>query len=290
MKKILLTGGSGFIGRNLTEYLQSAGYSISVPSHQELNLLDEKKVGQYLKKAQYDIVIHTANTNMMNAVPYDVLNINLRMFYNLEKYCGEYGRMYYFGSGAEYDRTSMPDNVSEEQFGTTIPSDSYGFTKYLMHKTASQENNIYDLCIFGVYGKYEQWERRFISNNIVRSLKGLPMTLKKNAYFDYLYIDDLCKIMVWFIENEPQYKHYNVCTSKPIDLLSLAHMINEVSGLGREIVVREEGWQLEYSGDNGRLLNEMNGFEFADKKQTIQKLWEYYEEHINEIDEKRLLL
>jgi UDP-glucose 4-epimerase len=290
MKRVLITGGSGFIGRNLTVYMQNMGYVVSAPGHQELDLLDIAIVGQYLKKGKYDVVIHAANTNMLNSNQYDILNTNLRMFYNLEKHQNEYGKLFYFGSGAEYDRVTMPRKVKEEQFGAFIPSDPYGFTKYLMRKTALQQNNIYDICIFGVYGKYEQWERRFISNNIVRSLKGLPMTLSKNAYFDYLYIDDLCKIVVWLIEADLEYKCYNVCTSEPVDLLFLANRINHISGGRSEILIKEPGWQPEYSGNNDRLLAEMKEFKFVKLEQSIQELWNYYENHIDEIDEKKLLL
>ena len=86
MKRVLITGGSGFIGRNLTVYMQNMGYVVSAPGHQELDLLDIAIVGQYLKKGKYDVVIHAANTNMLNSNQYDILNTNLRMFYNLEKH------------------------------------------------------------------------------------------------------------------------------------------------------------------------------------------------------------
>ena len=39
MKNILITGGSGFIGKNLREQLQGK-YNIYAPSHSELELLD----------------------------------------------------------------------------------------------------------------------------------------------------------------------------------------------------------------------------------------------------------
>ena len=206
------------------------------------------------------------------------------MFFNLEMCSDYYDKMIYFGSGAEYDMNHYIPLMQESYFGTYIPDDAYGFSKYVMSRVVEQSKNIYDLRLFGVYGKYEEWHRRFISNNICKSLKGLPMTINKNMNFDYLYIDDLCKILEWFIEHTPKYHHYNVCTSQVIDLLSLAKMINEVSGIEREILIKEEGMKLEYSGDNSRLLSEMGDFQFADKKATIKVLWEYYKEHIDEID------
>lgn len=289
--KILLTGSGGFIGKNLKEYLQKKDYELLAPSHVELDLMDEAAVSDYLcANRRIDIVIHSANINMQAAAGYDILNSSLRMFYNLEKNKEFFDRMYYLSSAAEYDRNKLEAMVREDFFGTIIPTDSYGFTKYIMHKESEKNNNIFGLSLFGVYGKYEEWQRRFISNNIVRSLKGLPMTLSQNAMFDYLYVDDLCRIVEWFIEHEPKQKHYNVCTGQPIDLLSLAKMINEVSGYGREIKIAKDGWQPEYSGDNSRLLAEMGNFQFTDKKASIEKLWNYYADHIDEFDERQLLL
>lgn len=56
---IFITGGTGFIGRNLKEQLGDK-YKIYAPSHQELELLDERKVSDYLKKHHFDVVIHCA--------------------------------------------------------------------------------------------------------------------------------------------------------------------------------------------------------------------------------------
>ena len=291
MKKILLTGSSGFIGKNLKEYLQNKDYELLAPGHEELDLTDEAAVADYLRQQSViDVVIHSANIHMQAATGYDILNSSLRMFYNFEKNKDLFGRMYYLSSAAEYDRRKLPPMVREEDFGTNIPTDSYGFTKYIMHKEMEKDNHIYELCLFGVYGKYEEWQRRFISNNIVRSLKGLPMTLSQNAMFDYLYVNDLCRIIEWFIEHEPKQKHYNVCTGQPIALLDLAHMINEVSDLNTEIQIAKDGWQLEYSGDNSRLLLEMGGFQFFDKKKSVDEMWNYYKAHICEYDVSKLLL
>ena len=51
MKKVLLLGGSGFIGRNLKEYFQlkRTDIHLETPTRQELDLLDEQSVKRYLK-------------------------------------------------------------------------------------------------------------------------------------------------------------------------------------------------------------------------------------------------
>lgn len=295
MKSILLTGATGFIGKNLFEYLKKQPdtmFRIYAPNHQELDLIDKVATRQYIEAHGIDVVIHCANVNSFrhDLDKYEIHHMGLQIFLSLSEASDSYDKMIYFGSGAEYDRFYGKHLISEEDLGNQIPQDPYGFAKYIEAKLVCSYHNIYDLCLFGVYGKYEDWQRRFISNNIVRSLKGLPMTLSQNAAFDYLYVEDLCKIVEWFIQHQPKHKHYNVCTSQTIDLLSLAQIINEVSGLKKEILISKKGWQTEYSGDNHRLLSEMGAFRFTDKKASIQEMWSYYAEHIDELDEKKLLL
>ena len=104
-KKILITGGSGFIGKNLSEFL-SQEYQVVSPASKVLNLCNQLQVEEYLKKNKIDIVIHAANYRGKKKEPYNeykVLENGLRMYANLERCSHLYGKMYYFGSGAEYD-------------------------------------------------------------------------------------------------------------------------------------------------------------------------------------------
>lgn len=288
--KVLVTGATGFIGKNLVAGLQDE-YLIEHPRRIELNLLDEDAVESYLKQNRFDVIIHAANTNNTRNTAttlYDSLDGNLRMFFNLERCKKYYGRMYYFGSGAEYDMQHYIPDMKEEYFGTHIPKDPYGFSKYIMSKTCEHVDNIYDLRLFGVYGRYEEWERRFISNAICRALKGRDITLQKNVYFDYLWVDDLCHIMQWFIENKPKYKHYNVCRGTKIDLYSLALMVREILDIDCNIVVGESGWKPEYTGNNERLLEEVGNIQFTGFRESIQQLCEFYRANIDMIDDDKL--
>ncbi len=290
MKKILITGGGGFVGRNLAEQLSNT-YDILSPGIAELNLCDMNQVEDYLQQHSVDVVIHAANygaRDCKKATPQEVMEYGLRMFFNLERCSHLYGKMYYFGSGAEYDKTSYVPFMEEEYFGKNIPKDGYGFYKYVISKYVFGCNNIYDLRLFGIYGKYEQWMYRFISSNICRVLKGLPMTLSQNMYFDYLYIDDLVKIMRWFIENEPKYHHYNVCRGEHIDMKSLGSIIKDTLNSDCDFQIAQEGYKTEYSGNNSRLLKEMGGYQFLPYAETIISLSDYYKSILNEIDESIL--
>lgn len=286
---ILITGKNGFIGRNLTEKLFM--YNVTAVGRKELDLQDTKAVETYLQNHYFDVIIHTANVNTSrntDVSPYASLDGNLRMFFNLVRCRDCYGKMYYFGSGAEYDMRHYIPNMKEEYFDTYVPADPYGFSKYIMSKTCCEAENIYDLRLFGVFGRYEEWERRFISNAICRALKGRDITIQKNVYFDYLWIDDLCEIMRWFIENEPRHKCYNVCRGSRIDLCTLACMVRDELGMDCNILVGESGWKPEYSGNNQRLLAEMGAYQFAGFRESIESLCQYYKTNLDIIDEAKL--
>lgn len=280
MKKIFITGSSGFIGRNLKEKFEGK-YHLFAPDRKELDLTDQNAVRGYLERNSFDAVIHCANTNdfLHDASQYDILNRNLQMFFNLESCSGSYGKMIYFGSGAEYGMEHYVPLMDEEYFGTYIPQDPYGFSKYIMSRAIDHDSNIIELRLFGVYGKYEEWQRRFISNNLCRSIKGMDMTINKNTRLDYLYIDDLCGIVGWFLWNNPKYRHYNVCTGNALDLLSIANMINKVTGMQRNVEILEDGWKPEYSGNNQRLMEEISHLQFTPMESAIEELYQYYLEN-----------
>lgn len=287
MKRVLLTGATGFIGRNLYENM-AGDYELFAPGRKELDLSDRNAVEAYLRGHRFDAVIHCANTSDTNntATPESsFLTSNLKMFFVLESLSGLYGKMIYFGSGAEYDRTRYIPVMSEDNFGKNVPpaEDSYAFAKYVMAKVAGSSKNIFDLRLFGVFGKYEMWSRRFISNTICRALKGMPIRINNNAVFDYMWVEDLVPTTEWFIENEPRHRHYNVCTGKPTDLLTIARMVCNVLNVPDNIEVVKDGGT-EYTGDNSRLRAEMSDVSFTDMRTAIEKLCGYYGDHMDRID------
>ena|SRR6266480_6190264 len=95
MKKILITGSNGFIGRNLKEYL-AEDFIVLAPNHEELDLLDDAAVLNFLKKNTVDQVIHCATHNDTRNSAKDLSKVfysNLRMFFNLARCNHLYNRM-----------------------------------------------------------------------------------------------------------------------------------------------------------------------------------------------------
>jgi UDP-glucose 4-epimerase len=292
MMRILINGGSGFIGRNLAEQLVST-FEVSAPSSAELDLLNEQAVRDYLKVHSFDVIVHAATTrsNRRVAAPPDMLDRNCRMFFNLVRNQGRFGKLIHFGSGAGYDRVQLPARVREDYFDTRVPRDAYGFSKYICAKYIERSDRIVDLRLFGVFGAYEDYTVRFISNACCRALKGLPIMLRQDIVFDYLYVKDLVKITRWFIENDSRHKAYNVCSGQPVALTELARVIArvsaQVSGRDPDVSVMSAGTGPEYSADNSRMLAEMGGYQFWGLEGAIRELYAWYERY-EELDVESL--
>lgn len=284
--KILILGSSGFVGKNMMEYFRKQEYEVYGPGHEELNVLNEHDVYEYLKEKKFDVVVNALDSDGSKK---NYMEIRLRMYYNLAKYSSLYGKMIYFGSGAEFGRETSLIRVNESDFDRCIPTDTYGFCLYQMCKDAIRSENIYNLRLFGIFGKYEIWQQRFISNAICKCLMGYPITIRQDRIMDYLHIDDLCKITEWMCIHNPKYHHYNAVSGKSYRLSELAERINKQLNMQLPIYMAMQGDYLEYTADNKQLLNEIRNFDMEDINVSINKLIDYYKKNINQIDRLSLL-
>jgi len=290
---IFITGASGFVGTHIQEYLEKNhnNYNLFAPSSKKLDLADEKKLDEYILSNKIDVIIHLANrgggrdvSNMKNITEY-----NLRIFFNIAKHEKNVKKIISFGSGAEYGKHKPIEDAKEEDYLKEQPHDEYGFYKSITSKYIEKSDKIVQLRIFGAYGEYENYRFKFISNAIVKNLLKLPIVINKNVYFDYIYIDDLLKMIDWFIHNDSKEKIYNVTTGKKVDLISLVDLINETSDFKSEVVVLNDGINNEYTSSNSRLMNEIQGFEFTSYKDAIIKMREYFSYNFDKLDKETIL-
>ena len=81
-KKILLTGGNGFIGKNIQESFLADKYDIYAPRSFELNLADTTSVDDFFRTRKFDVVLHAAvKPGHRNAKdPTNLFYTNIRMF------------------------------------------------------------------------------------------------------------------------------------------------------------------------------------------------------------------
>lgn len=290
--KLLITGSSGFIGRNLTEYFQSKNYQVLAPRHKELDLADQKSTQKYLLKNKVDYVIHCAVKPYHRAAKdqKDVLLVNLAMFFNLVENQDKFKKMIVIGSGSAYNAENYSPKMKEEYLGQHIPLDEGGLAKYIISKYIEKSDKIYDLRVFGIFGKYEDYSIRFISNLICKAIYDLPLTMNQNRKFDYIDIDDFCRLAELFLKKKFKYQAYNITPDRSINLLDLAEKIKKISGKNLPIKIKQKGFGLEYTGNNQRLKAELPDFKFKKIDLSIKTLYKWYEDNKSNIDRKKLLV
>ena len=290
-KTILLTGGSGFIGRNILLSELNNEYNILAPGHAQLDLNSDDQLEQFFNNHEIDTVIHAAckpghrNARDCSGIFYT----NTRMFMNLARFSKYYKKMIIAGSGAVYDERFYKPKIKEDYFGKHLPDDEHGLSCYVKGKYIEEiADNIYDLRIFGVFGPYEDYAIRFISNAICKTLFNLPITIKQNRKFDYIFISDLMPVLNYFIENKPQYKAYNVTPDKSIELAEIAAKIKLIAKKNVQIKIAKNGLGPEYSGDNSRLRKEIPSLRFTSIDEGISKLYNWYSERKTELKKELL--
>jgi nucleoside-diphosphate-sugar epimerase len=296
--KILLTGGSGFIGRNLGDYLRR-DHDVLTPGHAELDLADADALDRWFAEHEVDAVVHGAvRPGHRNAPdPTRQLWSNLRMFFGLMRNADRFGRLVFLSSGAVYDITQPQVRVAEDQLGRFLPADEHGLSKYVisryleqLHRAPTGGTDVVELRLFGVFGKHEDYAIRFVSNAICKALFDLPITLRQNRTFSYLYIEDLGPIVERFLLGPHAESAYNVVPDWTDDLRDLADLVRARSGKDLPIVVAAPGDGVPYNGANDRLRREVPDVRFTPVDSAIDALYDWYSANRSTIDRSALVV
>lgn len=146
MKRILVTGGAGFIGSAVIAHLQRAGHEIfvvdnlSFGNRQFINvddkhffnadILDENRMDEIIGSIRPNIIIHLAAIHFIpycNQHPYESSNINIRGTIHILKAARKYKpeKVFFASTAAVYP---IYDNAVNETFATG-PMDIYGLSK-----------------------------------------------------------------------------------------------------------------------------------------------------------------
>ncbi len=277
MKKLLLTGSGGFVGQNLKRGLQNE-YTLLTPRSAELDLHDAAAVKDFFAANDIDFIVHCGSTGGARDIQ-DVdttIEDNLAMVDNLLSAKRTDTRVILFGSGAMYGKSRSLHKIKEDELGAFIPEDLYGKSKMMIAQNVKDRPDITCLNIFACYG-YGEKTSRFPSYAITQAIKGEDIVINKNAVFDYLWINDLGRIVSRFLEKQPTKNIINVTPTNSCELREIAETVKTICGKNISVICDKELGP-EYTGDNTRLLRELPELTFTPLREGLEKLYSFLKE------------
>lgn len=256
---ILITGSSGFIGRNLVKYFlqDESTHKLYTPKHSELDLLNKSSLINYIYNNEIDIIIHCAAKGGRRHTIDDisVFNDNMKMWDNISK-CN-CALIINFGSGAEFDRRHSIDSAKPVEIFYNLPIDYYGLSKNLIARSISNMNNAINLRLFGCFGADEP-DDRFIKCCI----KNPYLIIFEDKYFDFFYINDLYRVVKYYIDNFSYIKQFSKgnkdinCVYK--DKYKLSEIARKIRGESKSILsYKNNNISNNYTGSNTQ-INKLN--------------------------------
>lgn len=141
MKKILITGSSGFLGSRLAYYFKDK-FELLLPSHSELNVSREEAVKAYMEEHRPDIVIHCAalsNTGYCQDHPEESHRVNVQGTVRVAKACKLTGaKLVFMSSDQVYNGTPLLGPLKEDNM--LQPVNFYG-----QHKLECEQRTQWNL-------------------------------------------------------------------------------------------------------------------------------------------------
>ena len=129
--KLLVTGGSGFLGRRVVSYFESLGWQVMAPGHRQLDITDASAIRTWFREHQPEAVIHTAavsDTGLCQQKPAWSEAINVAGCVNLAEASREFGaKLVICSSDQVYFGSHMPGPHQEKEEVT--PCNVYGSQK-----------------------------------------------------------------------------------------------------------------------------------------------------------------
>jgi len=210
---ILITGGNGYIAKSLYSSLKNT-YNITCISRNDFDLKNLKSCFDWFFGKTFDVVIHTAAVGGSRLRPDDesVLTENIEIYHNILSCKEHFGKMIYFGSGAEIFQTNT----------------FYGTSKKVISESINTTNDVYNLRIFGVFDENEL-DTRFVKSNLIRYIKKEPLSIHSNKLMDFFYMKDLVSLVEYYIENDNLEKIVNCSYETKNTLVNIANFINSLS-------------------------------------------------------------
>lgn len=212
MKKILVTGANGMLGKDLVEILSQQGYFVTPTDINELDITDKNAVEEFLNSNHFDFVIHAAAYTDVDGAESNqdkAFLINHTGTENLARYTAKYHTpIVYISTDYVFDGTK---NQPYEPNDPTNPVNIYGLSKHKGEEAVQNLNPKYYIArtswLYGINGK------NFIETMI--NLAGQKPELKvvNDQTGCPTWTVDLSYGIVSLIQGNKPYGIYHICGS-----------------------------------------------------------------------------
>tara|TARA_Y100000768_G_scaffold236298_1_gene178699 strand:- start:2864 stop:3796 length:933 start_codon:yes stop_codon:yes gene_type:complete len=260
-KKVLITGGTGFIGSAITNHLVKCGYQVSVYDNNSRGKLkrlsnvknkikffkgdirNKKKLNSI--NGKFDYLIHLAyvnGTKNFYKKPFEILDIAVNGFLNILEFCKKkkIERVFLASSSEVYNNPSkiptdenetlrIPDikNPRYSYGGGKIFSELYGINyaqKYLKKFVIFRPHNVYgkDMGNDHVIPEFIKRIKKIKKN------KNFKIQGSGNEIRSFIHIDDFINGFDKVFKNGKNLEIYNIGTSEKVQIAQLAKKIGKI--------------------------------------------------------------
>ncbi len=261
--RVLVTGGSGMVGRALIAHLRRDGYeNIFAPSSAQLDLRDHAATDQFFKDNSVDFVFHLAGriggigASVTHPVEFLHENLMIAMHAIHSARVAKVTKLLFLGSSCVYPR-DCPQPMKETDIltGAFEPTnEGYAIAKIAGMKLCEYSNrqygtNFLNLMPCNLYGYGDHFEPK--KSHVVSALiykfheakqKRLPSVEVWGTGAtrrELLFVEDLVDAMLHFMQSvdaEDVGTFVNIGLGQDIAIYDLARMIKHIVGYTGEIV------------------------------------------------------
>lgn len=252
MKKVLVTGGAGFIGSHLVDRLINEGCSVSIIDNLSTGSLDnvnknakfyemdirDSEISRVFKAERPEYVFHhAAQRDVKRSLedPVSDSDVNIIGTVNILENCRRYDvyKHIYPSSAAVY---GMPKYLPLDELHSINPISYYGISKYTPEQYIKVYNDLYSMkyTIFryaNVYGTRQdpKGEGGVVSIFMESLLKGKAPVIYGDGEQtrDFIYVDDIIEANIKAL-NYGDNETLNISTNIPVSVNELYSMMKDI--------------------------------------------------------------
>jgi GDP-L-fucose synthase len=304
--KILITGSSGMVGRNILENVDIRKFDLLTPSSKELNLLNYSTVDEYIKENKPDFIVHTAGkvggiqANIAQPVSFLVNNLDMGRNIIMAAKSNNVKNLINLSSSCMYPRNAMnPLNEDLILKGELEPTnEGYAIAKTMSTRLCEYINREDDSFKYktiipcNLYGRYDKYESihshmipaviKKIHNAKIKDIGEIDIWGDGEARREFMYAGDLSNFIIYAITNFSKMpQNINVGLGHDYTINEYYHIIADVIGYeGKFIHDLTKPIGMKQKLIDATKLNEFGWKYKTSLVEGLEKTYEYYKKMI----------